>query len=67
MQRCLGEVIEILPTADPSQVSSDAVMQLLEWLESYNGGVTEMAVTRLALVRLLVATHARANSGIRKT
>lgn len=61
LQKCLGDVLKTLPTADASRISSEAVMQLLEWLEAYGGGVTEMAVTRLALVRLLVATHARAN------
>ncbi|KAH7618262.1 putative Nuclear pore complex protein NUP85 [Nannochloris sp. 'desiccata'] len=58
LEQCLGAVLTAAPTADPSKVSSEAVMQLLEWLESYGKDFGHQAVARLALVRLLVATHA---------
>lgn len=58
LEDCLGAVLTAVPTADPTNLSSEAVMQLLQWLESYGKDVAQQAVARLALVRLLVATHA---------
>jgi hypothetical protein len=62
LQLCLGAVLTVVPTADPSNLSSAAVMQLLQWLESYGKDSAQQAVARLALVRLLVATHAAAGA-----
>jgi Nup85 Nucleoporin len=58
LEQCLGAVLTAVPTADPSKLSLEAVMQLLQWLESYGTDFAQQAVARLALVRLLVATHA---------
>ncbi len=59
LELCLGAVLVAVPTADPSTLTSEAVMQLLQWLESYSGkDFAQQSVARLALVRLLVATHA---------
>lgn len=58
LEQCLGAVLAAVPTADPTNLSSEAVMQLLQWLESYGKDVAQQSVVRLALVRLLVATHA---------
>ena len=58
LKTCLEAVWAALPTVDPSKISSQGVMQLLQWLEAYGKEYQQLSVARLALVRLLVGTHA---------
>lgn len=62
-QQCLELVWGALPCVDPSALSEGDVTQLLEWLEGAEGadGENGKAVARLALVRLLAASHLRGN------
>jgi hypothetical protein len=69
--RCLGPVCAAAPTADAAALTEGDVSELVAWLEDAQleggeGALAEgdAAVARLALVRLLAATHMRAGLAV---